>query len=220
MDNNEQKNESSSCGPDCTCNSNKGMSARTKTIILAIIVITAGLVLGNSLLRKSPSTVSALQQTEYSGALSKVPAAAVHSQDTAQDSATTAKPPAKAVSIAPLASFESLNTVAQDVDGVFILLVNSEAQKTPAMQQEIAAAMKTIAARGVRMSAFQLAATAPEFAEMTSQMPVPGVLAVFKGRGMRGVQGQNITETKLLQACLAAMQPTSCCPAGGKRVCK
>ena len=54
----------------------------------------------------------------------------------------------------------------------------------------------------------------------SAQLKPPGVVVILKGRGMRGVQGADITETKLLQAYMAAMQPTSCCPAGGSHVCK
>jgi hypothetical protein len=70
------------------------------------------------------------------------------------------------------------------------------------------------------MGAFQLNREAPDYTTITGQMTPPGVLVVVKGKGMRGVQGSDITETKLLQAYMAAMQPTSCCPAGGSHVCK
>jgi hypothetical protein len=123
-------------------------------------------------------------------------------------------------SITSLVSFASLDSVAREVDGVFILLLNNEAEKTPVVLQEVAAAGSAIASRGMHTRTFQLDTKAPDYAMITAQMPAPGVLVIVKGRGMRGVQGKDIVQAKLLQAWLAATQPTACCPAGGKRVCK
>ena len=184
-----------------------------------IIIIVAGAVLGNSLLRKSRSAVP-LPKPGYSAALplKNDPAAPLSAAQ--QSPAAETRPAGKNISFTPLASLSSLDTAARDVDGVFILLVNNETDKTPVMLKEITGAAKTLVSRGTRMSTFELVRTAQDFAMITSQMPAPGVLVIVKGRGMRGVQGNDITETKLLQAWIAALQPTSCCPAGSKRVCK
>ncbi len=219
MDNNEQKPTAQPCGPECACNSKKGLSKRSKAILLGIIIIVAGAVLGSSLLRKSRS-VAATPQSGYSAVVSKKDDTAASFPVTQKSPVGETKPTMENISFAPLASLASLDTVARDLDGVFILLVNSETEKIPAMLQEIAAATNTIASHGMHMAAFQLNRKAPDFAAITSQLPAPGVLVIVKGRGMRGVQGSDITETKLLQAWLAATQPSGCCPAGSKRVCK
>lgn len=104
--------------------------------------------------------------------------------------------------------------------GVFILVVKSDTEKTPAIAQEISYAANAIATQGMRMGVFQLASGTQDYEFINSQLPSPGVVVVIKGRGMRAVAGKNITKTNLLQACIAAMQPSSCCPAGGNRVCK
>jgi hypothetical protein len=220
MENTGQKTDSPSCGPDCACNTKKGLSTRTRMILIAIIIITAGAVLSNSLIKKSRSCCPVPQASGYSSVLHPATVPADSTRNPLERRAAETKPPIKSVSIAPLASFGSLDTDAKDVDGVFILLVNDEKQKTPEMVQEIAAAANAIASRGVRMSIFQLASASQDFTAITAQLPTPGVLAVIKGKGMRGVQGKDITQAKLLQAALSAMQPGSCCPAGGKRVCK
>jgi hypothetical protein len=184
-----------------------------------MIIIVAGAVLGNSLIRKSRSAAP-LPKPGYSAALSLKNNATASLSGAQQSPASETKPAVENISFTPLASLASLDTVARDLDGVFILLVNSETEKTPAMLQEIAAATNTIASHGMHMAAFQLNRKAPDFAAITSQLPAPGVLVIVKGRGMRGVQGSDITETKLLQAWLAATQPSGCCQAGSKRVCK
>jgi hypothetical protein len=219
MDENGQKPSSRQCGAECTCNSNKGSSMKPKMIFLAIIIVVAGAVLGNSLLRKSRSPIS-LHKPGYSAVLPLKNDATALSSAVQKSPAAETRPAGENISFIPLASLSSLDTVAREVDGVFILLVNNETDKTPAMQKEIAATIKDIASRGMRVSTFHLNREAPDYAMLTNQMPAPGVLVIVKGRGMRGVQGSDITETKLLQAWIAAMQPTSCCPAGSKRVCK
>jgi hypothetical protein len=180
-----------------------------------MIIIVAGAVLGHSLIKISRS-VATPTKPGYSAVLS-LKASMPGAQ---QRQASETKPAMQNISFAPLASLASLDTAARDMGGVVILLVNNDTEKTPAMLQEIAAAIKTIASRGTRMGTFQLSGATPDFAAMTAQMPAPGVLVAVKGRGMRGVQGSDINETKLLQAWLAAMQPRSCCPAGGNHVCK
>jgi hypothetical protein len=70
------------------------------------------------------------------------------------------------------------------------------------------------------MGTFQLSSDAQDFAMLSAQLQPPGVVVMIKGRGMKGVQGADINQTKLLQAFMGAMQPTSCCPTGGNRVCK
>jgi hypothetical protein len=85
---------------------------------------------------------------------------------------------------------------------------------------EIAASKNAITERGTRMGAFQLSSTAQDFAMLSAQLQPPGVVIIVKGRGMKGVSGADINQTKLLQAFMGAMQPTSCCAAGGNRVCK
>jgi hypothetical protein len=156
--------------------------------------------------------------------LKTIPAYAVsHSpafQTTSSNDTANGNTDANTIVFKPLATLSDLNTVAMNVDGVFILLLKSDSEQTTSMVKEIADATKTIEAHSVRMGLFQLASTSPDFSAMSAQLKTPSVIVVIKGKGMRGVQGSEIVQTKLLQAYMAAMQPTSCCPSGGNRVCK
>jgi len=210
-----EKSESQQCGPDCACKDEKGLSKRTKLILLAVIILCAGAVLASAIVRKSHQA-QAPTSSSYASALSLKSSAA----PLKADSTSGAQDTGKAITFAMLPSFASLDTLAANFDGVFILMVKSEAEKTKAITQEIGYAATAITAKGVRMGAFQLAAGTPEFASLSTQVPSPGVIVVVKGHGMRAVAGNNITRTNLLQACIAAMQPSGCCPAGGNRVCK
>jgi hypothetical protein len=211
MDSNKE-NPASSCGPDCSCNTKRGMALPVKIVLLIAIVAVAGAVLSNSLNRKAAQKAPAESGAAY--------AVKASSSQVKTDSSHSSAADSLPVVFQPLASISALNEAAQDVDGVFILLVGSDTEKTPGIAREVTAAKKAIFARGTRMGTFQLAGGSPDFAPLAGQLKLPGVVVIMKGRGMRGVSGADINETKLLQACLAAMQPTSCCPAGGKRVCK
>jgi hypothetical protein len=214
MDSNKD-NSNTSCGPDCSCNAKSGMPLHVKIILLIVIVAVAGAVLAGSLAKKSRA--AAKPSTGYSvAAFTPQAPSAVPPKDSSLSSAADTH----AVSFVPLPSLSALNTVALDVEGVFILMINGETEKTPGIVKEIGAAKKAIASRGTRMGVFQLASGTPDFAMLSAQVKPPAVVVVLKGKGMRGVQGADINETKLLQAYMAALQPTGCCPAGGKRVCK
>jgi hypothetical protein len=213
MDSNKENPTSSSCGPECSCNTKRGMPLKIKIVLFIVIIAVAGAVLAGSLIKKARTSGAVKSANEFAVSASQLPASSGAARVSGAADTQT-------VSFKPISSLTDLNTVAQEVEAVFILLIKNEAEKTAGMLKEINAAKKAIASRGMRMGAFQLSREAPDYAAITGQMPAPCVLVVVKGKGMRGVPGGEITETKLLQAYLAAMQPTSCCPAGGSRVCK
>lgn len=217
MDSNKENTTSSECGPDCSCTTKKGLPLQVKVILLVIIIAIAGTVLANSLINKSRTKAAVDSPMGYALTASQPSASSAIVQT---DSAVSGKADTQIVSLKPLASLSALNTVALDVDGVFILLVKSDAEKTPSILKEIASAKNAIMAHGTRMGTFQLSSDAQDFAMLSAQLQPPGVVVIIKGRGMKGVRGADINQTKLLQAFMGAMQPTSCCSAGGNRVCK
>ena len=217
MESNKENTTSSPCGPDCSCTTKNGLSPRTKIILLVVIIAIAGAVLANSLMNKS-RTIAAVNSSSGYAVTSSQPSASFAVVQ--NDSSVSSKADTQTVSFKPLTSLSALNSVALDVDGVFILLVKSEAEKAPGIVNEIIAAKNAITARGMRMGTFQLTNDAQDFAMLSAQLQPPGVVVIIKGRGMKGVRVADINQTKLLQAFIGAMQPSSCCPAGGNRVCK
>jgi hypothetical protein len=107
-----------------------------------------------------------------------------------------------------------------DTDAVFIFLATEDNQQMQPVTSEIEAAARKIQMNGIRITAFTLEKSAPNYAQLAKQFPIPCVLAMVKGRGMSGVTGE-INEAKLLQAFMAASRATSsCCPPGaGSSVC-
>jgi hypothetical protein len=199
-----------SCGPECSCNEKKGLSTRTKTILFCLIIICAGAVLASALIRKSRQP-QIPAKADYASALASNSGPLIK-----KDSLTKVNTEQSSGAYIPLPSLASLDTVATGYDGVFILLIKNEAEKTPAMTKEIKDAINAIAVQGVRMGAFQLAAGTQEFDMFNAQLRSPGLVVIMKGRGMRGVSGGDITQTKLLQACVAAMMPSGCGPGACK----
>jgi len=203
-----------SCGPECSCNEKIGLSARTKMILFCIIVFCAGAILANSIIRRSHQTQEPAK-ADYASALASNPAPFIK-----KDSLSGVKVKKPAESFILLPSLSSLDQLAAAYDGVFILLIKNETEKTQSMIKEINDAINAMAARGIRMGAFELAGGTQEFAMLNAQLPSPGVVAIMKGSGMRGVSGNDITQTKLLQASVAAMLPSGCGPGACKTPCK
>jgi hypothetical protein len=114
---------------------------------------------------------------------------------------------------AELDTLASLNKVAVDTDAVFILLLAKGQQSDQAITKEIEAAAQKLLSDGTIVSAFRLKESAPNYEQLAKQVSVPSVLTMVKGLGMKAVSGE-ITETKLVQAFVAASRPSSCGPAG------
>jgi hypothetical protein len=217
-------------GDDCCPSGSESGGKSWKLLVFLIIVVAAGAVLARSIMNKSDSTTDQTQQlftTIQPEVSSDTPSSPnVETPDKSKagtDSPTTAIPTAtELVSGAPeptlwgkpLISLASLNEAAVDTDAVFIFLATEDKQQMQPVTSEIEAAARKIQTNGTRITAFTLEKSAPEYAQLAKQFPIPCVLAMVKGRGMNGVTGE-INEAKLLQAFVAASRASSsCCPPG------
>ena len=217
----DQENVQPCCegGSCCPSGSSKG-SQRGKMIAFMLIVVAAGAVLANSLVRKSQA-VADQSQTAF---------AAIETDNTDEKVApttmetTAAAEPKKMDSdtqkTAPslwkteLASLSSLNQVAADVDAVFVLLGSSSDRNSKGTAGEMKAALTKIQATGKRVSTFWLKDSSPEYASFSQQVTLPCVFAMVKGGGMSAVSDE-ISETKLVQAFVTASRPASGCGPSG-----
>ena len=242
----ENPNDAQACcstasgGGDC-CSPDSGSGGKSwKMLVLLIIVVAAGAVLARSFIKKSDSTTDQAQQVfatiqpDVKSDTASPSNAAANVKNLDKSKAGTESPstiksaietpasggPASTLWGKPLVSLASLNKVAVNTDAVFILLAAQDQQDMQPVTNEIEAAAEKIQSNGTRISAFTLQKDAPNYAQLAKQFPTPCVLAMVKGRGMSGVTGE-ITETKLLQAFVAASRPTSsCCPSGaGSSAC-
>ncbi len=204
-------------GSCCPSGSDSG-GKNWKIVVFILIVVAAGVVLARSLISKSNSAVDQKQQLfatiSPDGKLDApaVVGAATETQASGQ--------PAPSLWGEPLDSISSVNKVATNADAVFILLAAEDQQADQTITKEIEAAAKTIRNGGTRVSAFRLTKDTPNYAQVAKQVSIPCVLTMVRGGGVSAVPADQITETKLVQAFVAASRPASgCCPAGSGATC-
>lgn len=233
----ENAGDLSSCceGSDCCSPGTGGAGKKWKMVVFLVIVVATGAVLARSLIRRSDSTAdqtqesfAAIQPEVKSDA--PLPGTAIKAQTptTSKSSSESPSAPSDATKEdmpikgapalwgAELDSLASLNKVAANSNGVFILLAADDKQANQTIANQIEAAAKKIQAAGMHISAFRLKKGTQNYAQVASQFPPPCVLAMVKGGGASGVAGE-ITETKLIQAYVAASSPgcgTGCGPTG------
>ncbi len=227
-------------GGSCCTSGSDSAGKNWKIGVFILIVIAAGSVLARSIIRKSDSsteqgqsTFAAIQPEVIQDTPSPLKAEATTQDLTASkgDTETPAVANEKTEEDLPgkaspalwgpeLDSLASLNKAAADIDAVFVLLAAEDQQDIQTITNEIEAAAKKIQAGGISISAFRLKQIAPNYANLTKQLSAPCVLAMVKGGGMSGVSADQITETKLVQAFVAASRPSSgCCPPGSGASC-
>ncbi|HLB74757.1 MAG TPA: hypothetical protein VJJ98_12110 [Sedimentisphaerales bacterium] len=217
-------------GGDCCPPVSGGPGGKWKMVVFLAIVVAAGGVLARSLITKSNAPSDRTQQSfaAIQPEEAPLPGTAIKGQTpaTTKSSSESASAPsdtteedapvkaAPALWGAELDSLASLNKMAANSDGVFILLAADDKQADQTITTQIEAAAKKIQAGGMRISAFKLKQGTENYAQVASQFSPPCVLAMVKGGGASGVSGE-ITETKLIQAFVAASRPSSGCgPAG------
>ena len=209
------------CDGGACCPSGSGGGSQTwKTVAFVLIVIGAGVVLANSLMRNSraakPAPGFATTQVEDGpdgSAPAKYPVTTKTPGNT-EDPMT-----APALWRTELDTLASLNQLAMEADAVFVFLSTQEQQDSETITGQIEAAAQTIQSKGTQVAAFKLKHSAPEYAQFAEQISVPCVLALVKGGGLQPVAGE-ISEARLLQAFVTASRPASgCCPPGSTSCC-
>ena len=124
-----------------------------------------------------------------------------------------AKPPVTDT-VKEIAALSELNSVAADSVGVFVFVPSKSEATAKAPTAQIRGAIRTMEPQlnGGKIGMFALQAGSPDYEQVASQMAVPGVLAMVKGKGMKAASG-DITETKLVQAFVGASSAGGCGPA-------
>ena len=124
--------------------------------------------------------------------------------------------PAVTDALKEIAGLSELNTVAGDTFGVFVFLPGKSETAAKAPVAQMRGAVRTIEPqlRGGKIAMFALKTGSPDYDNIAKQMAVPGVLAMVKGKGMSATSG-DITETKLVQALVAASSAGGCGSASG-----
>jgi hypothetical protein len=209
MDNMELlKQQASDCAPGCACPST-GSMGRKRVIVGTLVLLVVVALVARAVIKTNGA------QNQPDAAAFALPTAA---QTPPAESAAATPPVATAKATDTFVAKEigalaELNTVAAANDAVFVYVPgkNGTSSSPPAAAMQSAA--KRIGSQGLKIGLFTLRAGTRDYDLLTAQMSVPGVLAAFKGRGMSATSG-DITETKLIQAFVAASSAGGC-GAGG-----
>ena len=184
------------CEPGCNCGKT-GLGTKGKTIICLVVVFAATAVLGRSIARKD--VIGSVQsQTAFASTASVLPSPA-----------STAAMETKLSWGEPLKDMASLNQVAAQTNAIFMYLHEKGRGVDEAVKRQIEQAAGKAQIGGLKMALYTLDAGSQDYAQITSQVPAPCVLAMVKGAGVSVVSGE-ITEGKLLQAILAASRQSGC----------
>jgi len=210
MDNMELlKQQASDCAPGCGCHGT-GPLGRKRLIVGTIVLLVAVALVARAVIKTNTAP-------------SQPDAAAFASPIVAQT------PPAESVPATPpvaaktadtfvakeIGAFAELNTLAAASDAVFVYVPGKDGTASNPPATAMKSAVSRIGSQGYKITLFTLKAGTRDYEQIAAQMPVPGVLAMVKGKGMSAVSGE-VTETKLIQGFVAAGNcgPAGCGPAG------
>lgn len=207
------KQQASACGPECGCHG-AGGGGRMRWVPGLIVLIAA-------------VTLAARAMIKNNGASTRTAALAFVAPPTAQTPASESGSAAGSgaaektieMSVGPsIGALAELNAVAADTDAVFVFLPGKDESSGKAPTLQMRGAVRTIESQvRNKIGLFTLKTDSRDYEQVASQVAVPGVLTMVKGRGMSAVSG-DITETKLVQAFVAV---SSCGPSGcGPSACK
>ena len=197
------KQETSACGSGCDCHA-KGSSGKTRMIIGVIVLAAAGALVARAVV-KNNSTADA----PASAGFAALPAAI-------QSSSNSVPAVVDTNAVKEISALSELNKVAKDMDGVFVFLPGKTNAAVKEATTQIRSAAQTIERQMKgKIGIFTLKTDSRDYEQVSSQIAVPGTIAMVKGRGMAPVSGE-ITEAKLIQAFVSASSAgCGCGPSSG-----
>jgi MYXO-CTERM domain-containing protein len=196
------KPQAADCDSGCSCHAT-GKPGKTRWVIGAIVLVAAGVLVARDIIKSDAAP------SQTSGQAFALPIAATNSSAAAP---TTEK------SVEPIGTLSELNTVATNLDAVFVFLPGKEGTSANSPSTPMKNAARTIEAQGKKIGLFTLKADSSDYDQIAGQISLPAVLAMVKGRGMNAISG-DITETKLVQGFLAASSAGGCGPSAGAGCC-
>lgn len=185
------KEQASACSSDCDCHA-KGSTGKTRLIIGVIVLAAAGALVARAVVKNN-----ATADAPASSGFAALPAVV-------QTLSNSVVPVVDTNAIKEISALSELNTVAKDMDGVFVFLPGKTNIAVTSSTAQIRSAAQTIERQMKgKIGIFTLKTGSRDYEQVASQIAVPGTLAMVKGRGMAPVSGE-ITEAKLVQAFVSA----------------
>ncbi|MFP4477340.1 MAG: hypothetical protein ACLFOY_17385 [Desulfatibacillaceae bacterium] len=182
------------CVPQCNRGGAKSLGTRGKVIFFLVVAVLAYAVLSETgpgaghLDKASPSAAMAASSDNTASALKAMP-----------DSWG-----------APLENLGKLNDVAADQDAVFVYVPDKETGPDGEIGRQIEKAADRARAAGLKMVYFMLDTASRDYTRVTSQVSVPCVLAMVKGRGTE-VVSSDFSEGNLTRAMMTAWSASGGC---------
>jgi len=202
------KQQASTCGAGCDCHAG-GPMGRKRMILGTIVLLVAVALVARAVIKTNGASDRGDAPAFALPTASQTPAAESAS---ATSSTEAAKAPNLSVTT-EIGSLADLNTVAAANDAVFLYVPGKDGSSSNPPAAAMQSAAGRIGAQGYKIGLFTLKAGTRDHEMIAAQMAVPGVVAGFKGRGMVPISG-DITETKLIQAFVAASSAGGCGPSG------
>ena len=208
-----KKMKSENCGPGCDCGKPSGNTKAKAVVCLIVLLAVCGIFVYKAKTAKQTAPVNTA--TAFAAPVANE----VNEQKPEISTIDKQEPVVKAVEEEKrvgqfLDSLASLNKVAVNQDAVFVFV---PAKGNDIVGKEtidaIASAEQKIESTGVQIGLYTLQSSSPEYANLATQLTLPGMLVMSKGRGMGAVSGE-ITETKLLQAYVVSSRTAGCGPSG------
>jgi 5-hydroxyisourate hydrolase-like protein (transthyretin family) len=194
--------KSEGCGPGCSC----GKPPENKKAKVAICMVVLLAICGIFVYKAMSAKQSAPAITEAAFA------APILNQATGQEPAVKVVVDTKQVGEF-IDSLASLNTVAANQDAVFVFVPASDNEiVSKETLNAIVSAEQKLKSSDIKLGLYTLRfSPSKEYASIASQLTLPAVLVMSKGKGMGTVSGE-ITETTILQAYVASSRAGGCGP--------
>lgn len=208
------KQQASACDTGCGCHAT-AMPGKMRWVIGAIVLVAAGVMVVRAM-TKSDGTPTQAVAPAFAASIASQTAAGTGRTVTSSEVA----PPVAETSVGTtIGALSELDTVAAKTDAVFIFLPGKNGTSGNFPSTPMNGAARTIESKaGLKCGLFTLKAGTRDYDQLAAQMAVPGVIALVKGKGMRGMSG-DITEAKLVQGFVAASSAGGCGPSAGAGCC-
>ena len=181
------------CAPGCACEKpNSKGSSKIKVAICLIVFVAVGSILlfKTTNARQNPATM-----TKGKGPV-------LNSSGQAGGSG------------ASLAAIADLNSVADKLDTVFLVIPGKDnAPTTKETGAVLASVERTLNSKGLSTGIFTLQAASPDYLDVAAQVTPPGI-AVLSKRGGIGFVSGSVSESNLMQAYVASTRTGGCGPSG------
>lgn len=203
------------CAPGCNCGKPSGNKKLKAVICLIVLLAICGIFVYKA--KSAKQIAPANTETAFAPPLVNEVNEQKPAVPTTDKQELVAKPVENKKRVGQfIDSLASLNKVAVNQDAVFVFV---PAYGNDIVSKEtidaIASAEQKLKSSGLNIGLYTLQFSSPsnEYADIASQLTLPGMLVMSKGRGVGAVSGE-ITETKLLQAYVASSRAGGCCPSG------